>query len=159
MNNLTNTQKLLIVIFAVVLVISSGCMKKTGNDASGMKSQQNTTEKDMEPRGMPTTENLGSQDWKEAVIKGDYQEVDLKIYASGNSPRVIIAKKNILLRINIYYDVSHAMQIIFPDFGIEKRLLPGSLDLIEILPAQEGTFKFGCPMDDMDMCSGELIVK
>lgn len=156
---MTNTQRLLIVISAVALVVSSGCMEKPGNADSGMKSQQNNTEKNMEPGGMSTKDPQESKESKEAIIQGDYQEIDLKINASGNSPNVIIAKKNILLRINIYYDVSHAMKIAFPDFGIEKRLLPGSLSSIQILPAHEGTFKFGCPMDDMVMCRGELIVK
>ncbi|MCZ7398650.1 MAG: cupredoxin domain-containing protein [Candidatus Methanoperedens sp.] len=154
---MTNTQRLLILILAVVMVVSSGCTEKTADAASGMKSQHNNTEKNMEPGGMPTIEKQESKESKEAVIKGDFQEIDLKINASGYSPNVIIAKKDIPLRINIYaQDESHANTIVFPDFGIEKKIFPGSLGIIEILPTQEGTFKFRCPMD---MVRGELIIK
>lgn len=163
---MTTTERLLIVILAAALVVISGCTEKTGDVPSGMKSQHNNseknmehnTEKNMEPGGMPTTEKQESQDRKETVIKGNFQEVDLKINASGYSPNVIIAKKNIPLRINIYAqdDAGQASTIVFPDLGIEKTFFPGSLGLIEILPANEGTFKFRCPMD---MHRGELIIK
>lgn len=134
---MANTQRSLIVILAVSLVVSSGCTEKTGDAASSMTSEQNR---------------------KEAVIKGNYQEVELTINASGYSPNVIIAKRNIPLKIYIYSEdeSGHSNKIVFPDFGIEKTVFPGSRGLIEILPSQEGTYKFRCPMD---MVSGELIIK
>lgn len=134
-----NKQILLIFILAAVVV--SGC-----------------TEKKMEMGSMPVKDNPEQKEIKEAIINGDYQEVDLKINSSTYSPNVIIAKKNIPLRINIYAqeDAGQASTILFPDFGIEKTFLPGRLGLVEILPTQEGTFKFRCPMD---MHRGELIIK
>lgn len=154
---MTNTQRLLIVILAAALVVLSGCTEKTGDVPSGTKSQQNNIEKNMDPTGMPTIEKQVSKEIKETVIMGDFQEVDLKVNASGYSPNVIIAQKNIPLRINVYMeDKSHASTIVFPDFGIEKKIFPGSLSLIQISPTQEGTFKIRCPMD---MVRGELIVK
>jgi plastocyanin domain-containing protein len=142
---MTKTQTLLIVIIAIVLVALSGCTEMN-------------MEKNMEQGGMPAAENPAAKETKEAVIKGDYQEIDLRINATGYSPNVIIAKKNIPLRLNIYAldDAGTGSTIIFPDFGIEKNFFPGSLGLIQISPTQEGTFKFRCPMD---MHRGELIIK
>jgi hypothetical protein len=63
-NNMTNTQKLLIVILTGSLILISGCTEKSmesGSMASG---------------GMPATENAAAKEIKEAVIKGDYQEID-----------------------------------------------------------------------------------
>lgn len=154
---MTKTQTLLIVILMAALVVLSGCTEKTGDVPSGTKPQQNNMEKNMEPGGIPTTEKQVSKETKETVIKRDFQEVDLKVNASGYSPNVIIAQKNIPLRINVYMeDESHASTIVFPDFGINQKFFPGSLGLIRISPTQEGTFKFRCPMD---MVRGELIIK
>lgn len=154
---MTDTQRFLILILAVLLVISSGCTEKTGDAASGIKSQHNNTEKNMDSGSMPTTEKQMSNESKETIINGEFQEVDLKVNASGYSPNIIIAQNNIPLRINVYIeDESHASTIVFPDFGIEKNLFPGSMGLIQISPTREGTFKFRCPMDRI---RGELKVK
>jgi hypothetical protein len=146
MKQFTTTRKLGIIILITAVIVLSGCTEKTQVDSSDMQ---------------PTIHNMTDrqvykEDVKEAVIKGDFQEVDLHVNGSGYSPNVIIAKKNITLRINVYMqDESHASEIVFPDFGIDKEFKPG-LGLIEILPTKEGTFKFRCPMD---MVRGELIIK
>ncbi len=95
---------------------------------------------------------------KEAFIVNDFQEVDMTINASGYSPNVIVAKKGIPLKIKIHSEENAGCvsTVVFPEFGIEKTVSAGSSGVIEILPAQEGTFNFRCPMD---MVRGELIVK
>jgi len=103
-------------------------------------------------------QELMQEDKKEAVVKGSYQEIDLIISASKYSPNVIIAKKNILLRINLYADENAgcAREIVFPDFNINKIVPAGGSEIIEFTPKQEGEFKFRC---SMDMIHGRLIVK
>lgn len=94
---------------------------------------------------------------KEVSIINDFQEVDITINVSGYSPNVIMAKKGIPLKINIHSeeDAGCSRTVVFPDFGIEKTVSAGRSGSVEILPDQEGTFKFRCPMD---MVRGELIV-
>lgn len=95
---------------------------------------------------------------KEAVIKENSQEINLTINASGYSPNVIIAQKDTPLIINVHSeeDAGCASKVVFPEINIEKTIPAGSTGIIEILPAQEGTFEFMCPMA---MVRGELIVK
>lgn len=95
---------------------------------------------------------------KEATIKGDYQEIDLQISASKYSPNTIIAKKDILLKINLYADENAgcAREIIFPEFNIDKIVPAGGKETLEILPTKAGEFNFRC---SMDMIKGKLIIK
>lgn len=95
---------------------------------------------------------------KSAIVKGDYQEIDLKIGASRYSPNIIFAKKGIPLKINLYADENAgcAREIIFPDFNIDKIVPAGGKEIIEINPIKEGEFKFRC---SMDMIRGKLIVE
>lgn len=146
---MTNTQKLLIILLAVVLAASSGCTEKSG--ISGMK------QNDDGMTGMTKEKQEFRERMKEAIVKGDYQEVDLKINASGYTPNVIIAKKGIPLKINIHTeeDAGCASEIVFEDFNVEQAVPAGTSGSIEILPAHEGTFNFRCPMD---MVRGKLII-
>lgn len=95
---------------------------------------------------------------KEAVMKNNYQEIDLTINASGYSPNVIIAQRGTPLKINVHSEENAgcASKVVFPAINIEKTIPAGSTGLIEILPAHEGTFEFMCPMA---MVRGELIIK
>lgn len=95
---------------------------------------------------------------KSAVIKGDYQEIDLKISASRYSPNIIVAKKDLPLKINLYADENAGCtrEIIFPDFNIDKIVPAGGKETIEINPTKAGEFGFRC---SMDMARGKLIIE
>lgn len=141
MNKPTKAQKTAIVMLGIAfLMVSTGC-----------------TEKIEEP-GMEMQMNVNDEIIREAVMKSDYQEIDLQISATGYSPDVIIAKKGIPLKINVHSteDAGCATEILFPDFNIDTKVPAGSSDLIEIMPAEEGTFQFRC---SMDMYRGKLIIK
>lgn len=101
---------------------------------------------------------ISTDENKSAIVKGDYQEIDLKISASRYSPNIIFAKKGIPLKINLYADENAgcAREIIFPDFNIDKIVPAGGKETIEINPIKEGEFKFRC---SMDMIRGKLIVE
>ncbi len=97
-------------------------------------------------------------DSKEAIVNGNYQEIELQITATRYSPSTIIAKKGIPLRINLNADSNAGCtrEILFPDFGIDKIVPAGGKETIEINPTEKGEFKFRC---SMDMAKGVLIVK
>lgn len=148
MKGMTKAHWLMIAL--CMLVILSGCVGNTGENFSGQKTEAHNREQSTEPTAGVMT--------REAVIKGSYQEVDLKINVSGYYPDVIIAKRGILLKINAHSeeDAGCATEIVFPDFNITKTVPAGSSGLIEILPSQEGTFNFRC---SMDMFRGKLIIR
>ncbi len=102
-------------------------------------------------------QELTKEDRKEAVMKDGYQEIDLYISSLRYSPNVIVAKSNVLLRINLYSDVAAGCgrEIVFPDFGISKIVPENSKDVVEFTPIKKGEFKFRC---SMDMLRGKLIV-
>lgn len=136
------------IILAVMLVLS-GYTQKTGENLSGQMTQSHNKE------NISSIIEAGSTG--EAVIKNNVQEVDLKINASGYFPDVIVAKKDIHLKINVHSDndAGCATVIVFPDFNIEKTIPAGSSDMIEIPPSQEGTFYFRC---SMNMFRGKLVI-
>ncbi len=105
----------------------------------------------------PYLQQLTKEDRKEAAIKGDYQEIDMRISASKYSPNVIIAQKNIPLKINLYADENAgcAREIVFSDFNVDKIVPAGGKETIEINPTKEGEFKFRC---SMDMIRGKLLI-
>ena len=139
---------------SVILPFSIDADKKTPLKASDSLSEKNNQSLQLPPY----LQELMKEDKKEAVIKGDYQEIDLQISASKYSPNVITAKKNIPLRINLFADENAgcAREIIFPDFNIDKIVPAGGKEIIEISPTEEGEFKFRC---SMDMIKGKLIIK
>jgi heme/copper-type cytochrome/quinol oxidase subunit 2 len=106
----------------------------------------------------PFFQELTKEEKKETTIKDNYQEIDLRITSSRYSPNVIIAKKNLLLKINLYADKNAgcAREIVFPDFNINKIVPVGGKETIEFTPTKEGEYKFRC---SMDMVRGKLIVK
>ena len=137
----------------LVLLVISGCTDRPGNNFSGEITQRhNPKTPDVNDMPMNATGTT-----KEAVMKSDYQEVDLRIKADGYSPDVIIAKKGVPLKINITSDpdAGCAVELVFPEFNINKTVPAGKTDVIEILPAQAGTFNYRC---SMDMYRGKLII-
>lgn len=106
----------------------------------------------------PFFQELMKEEKNETKLRDNYQEIDLRITSSKYSPNVIVAKKNILLRINIRADETAgcAREIVFPDFNIDKIVPAGGKETIEFTPTKEGTFKFRC---SMDMVRGKLIIE
>lgn len=105
----------------------------------------------------PALQDIVKEEKAEAVVKGNYQEVGLRITSSKYSPNVIIAKKGIPLRINVNADENAgcAREIVFPDFNIDVIVPAGGSEVIEINPTEAGTFNFRC---SMDMVHGKLII-
>ncbi|MBI4738963.1 cupredoxin domain-containing protein [Candidatus Woesearchaeota archaeon] len=146
----------LVIIFlltaSVILSFSINTNSKTNLKSS------NAQQDNQNLRLPPYLQELTKEDIKETVIKGNYQEIDLQITASKYSPNVIIAKKNIPLKINLYAaeNAGCAREIIFPDFNVDKIVPAGGKETIEINPTEAGEFKFRC---SMDMVKGKLIIK
>ena len=142
-----------ILVGVVVLLVISGCTDRSGNDFSGEITQKHNPET---PDVMNMSMNV-SGITKEAVMKNNYQEVGLRIKSDGYSPDVIIAKKGVPLKINITSDTDAgcAVELVFPEFNINKTVPAGKNDEIEILPARAGTFNYIC---SMDMYRGKLII-
>ncbi|HLC65673.1 MAG TPA: cupredoxin domain-containing protein [Candidatus Nanoarchaeia archaeon] len=105
----------------------------------------------------PALQNIVKEERAEAVVKGNYQEVDLRITSSRYSPNIIVAKKGIPLRINVNADENAgcASEIVFPDFNIDVIIPAGGSEVIDINPTEAGTFNFRC---SMDMVHGKLII-
>jgi heme/copper-type cytochrome/quinol oxidase subunit 2 len=145
-----NKQCLLIMLGVVALFAISGCTdKSTGNFSGQPHNPETQSAINMSMNATMIT--------KEAVMKNNFQEVDLKIKADGYSPDVIIAKKGVLLKINVTSDsdAGCATEIVFPDFNITRTVPAGKTDVIEIMPSREGTFNYRCAMD---MYRGKLII-
>lgn len=145
--------KPVILVGVIVLLVISGCTDRPANNVSGEITQRHNPE-------TPDFMNMSMNKTlltKEAVMKNDYQEVGLQIRADGYSPDVIIAKKGVPLKINISSDsdAGCAVELVFPEFNINKTVPAGKTDVIEILPAQEGTYNYRC---SMDMYRGKLII-
>jgi heme/copper-type cytochrome/quinol oxidase subunit 2 len=101
-------------------------------------------------RGPPETR-------EEAVQRDGYQEIDLLVSQSQYLPNVIVAKKGTPLKIQVTADKTAgcAREIVFPDFNIRRIIPEDTAVTLELLPKEEGTFKFRC---SMDMAHGKLIV-
>jgi len=105
----------------------------------------------------PALAQLVLEEKKEAVLKDEFQEIDLRITGSKYSPNIILAKKGILLKIHAHADKNAgcAREIVFPDFNVDEIVPAGGTKTIEIMPANKGTFKFRC---SMDMIRGKIEV-
>ncbi len=137
----------------LALLVISGCTDKPAGNFSGEITQRHNPQTP-DVMNMSVNETLIT---KEAVMKNNYQEVGLEIKADGYSPDVIIAKKGVPLLINITSDsdAGCAVELVFPEFNINKTIPAGKTDVIEILPVQEGTYNYRC---SMDMYRGKLII-
>lgn len=160
-NKLPNGFILLLLVIAIFLITISVILpfsidtdKQSALKGSGSLSKENNQNSQLPPY----LQELMKEEKKEAVIKGDYQEIELKIGASKYSPNVIIAKKGIPLKIYLYADENAGCtrEILFPDFNVDKIVPAGGKETIEINPTEEGEFKFRC---SMDMIKGKLIIK
>jgi len=100
---------------------------------------------------------LTTEETANAKINGGVQEISLTITGGKYSPNLITVKKGIPLRITVHAaaNAGCAREILFPDFGIDKVIPPGSTETIELNPGKEGTFAFRCPMN---MARGKLVV-
>lgn len=140
-----------IILFSASLVMSFQIPSSKGNvqlapaTLSAASSSQNNS-------------NPSSATAVAATLRDGVQEINLTISATGYTPNIIEAKKDIPLRLNVTAeaDAGCAREIVFPDFNIDKIVPAGGSAIIEILPTQEGTFPFRC---SMDMVRGQLIVK
>ncbi len=141
-----------ILLGVTVLLLISGCMDRPAGNSSGEITQRHDPD-------TPDIMNMSMNAiiTREAVMKYDYQEVGLQIKKNGYSPDVIIAKKGVPLKINITSDndAGCAVKLVFPEFNINTTIPAGKTDVIEILPAQEGTFNYRCTMN---MYRGKLII-
>ncbi len=127
--------------------------------AEAAPSQSSTQSSSSGDIKLPAYLQQASQEVKEeAVMKDGYQEIALTIANSAYRPNVIVAKKGVLLKINVKAEESAgcASEIVFPDFKIRKIVGPGTSAVIELSPNEAGTFKFHC---SMDMAKGKIIVQ
>lgn len=154
-----NKQSGLVLLGIVTFLLISGCTQKTGDNFSGEMTQRHNPDLKDSPMNtsMPMNTINGTLITKEASIKNDYQEVDMQIKADGYSPDVIIAKKGIPLKINLTSDndAGCAIDIVFPEFNINRTVPAGSSEVIEIMPERKGTYNYRC---SMDMYRGKLII-
>ncbi len=143
----------LLIIISIALPFSIETAKSDTLAPSGFVSG-----KDSDGIKLPSyLEEVSKEERKEAELKGDHQEVEVKVSLARYSPNTIIAKQGIPLRINIYADESAgcAREIIFPYFKIRKIIPVGAAETIDLNPTEKGEFKFSC---SMDMARGKLIV-
>ncbi len=149
-----NQQIPLILLGVVALLVISGCTYKPAGNVSGEITQRHNPETNKIPMNISVN---AATIIKEAVMKNDYQEAGLRIKADGYTPDVIIAKKGVPLKINITSDsdAGCAVELVFPEFNINKTIPAGKTDVIEIMPSEEGTFNYRC---SMDMYRGKLVI-
>ena len=85
------------------------------------------------------------------------QEINVTV-RGGYSPDVILLKKDVPVRMNIYRDETDSCseEIVFGDFGISRHLPPFKTTAIEFTPDRAGEFSFTC---GMRMIHGKLIVE
>lgn len=85
------------------------------------------------------------------------QEVEVMV-KGGYSPDVIVVKRGIPVRINLYRDETAECSdtIVFGDFKIRKPLPPFKTTPIEFTPENPGEYTFTC---GMGMMRGKLIVE
>ncbi|MBI2547920.1 cupredoxin domain-containing protein [Candidatus Woesearchaeota archaeon] len=148
---------LFLLIASIVLPFSLEPNKKTSPSVTDLLAK--TSEKDNNTGQLPSyLQELMKEERQEAIIRGDYQEIDLRIGASKYSPNVIVAIKGIPLKINLYADENAGCtrEIVFPDFNVDKIVPAGGKESIEIMPQEAGEFPFRC---SMDMVRGKLIIQ
>lgn len=158
------SKKLLLIWSLVVLVLIAASIalpfslqptKKTVNITDLL---DENTEENKTGSLPPFLQELMKEERQETTLKDNYQEIELRIGASKYSPNVIVAKKGIPLKINLYADENAGCtrEIVFPDFNINAIVPAGGRETIEFTPEQEGEFIFRC---SMDMVRGKLIIQ
>lgn len=134
--------------FASILLLSTSTMLTF--------SLTETKEKTQEPQLPAYLQQLIKEETTEAVQKEGYQEVSIHITQSRYSPNVIIAKKNIPLKLHFTTDntPSCAQDLVIPDYNIRQIITKPTI--IELQPKKEGTYPFRC---SMDMARGKIIIQ
>ena len=96
-------------------------------------------------RGRAESDAAGVQRIKVAV-KGGY------------TPDVIVLKKGVPAELAFYRDEvsSCSEEVVFPDFGLSRRLAAFQTTLVRLTPEREGEFAFTC---GMNMLRGKLVVE
>jgi len=76
----------------------------------------------------------------------------------GYSPDVIVLKKGVPAELEFYRDETSSCseEVVFPDFGISRRLPAFETTLVRLKPEREGEFTYTC---GMSMMRGKLLVE
>src|SRR5919205_4262984 len=76
----------------------------------------------------------------------------------GYSPDVIVLKKGVPAELEFYRDEvsSCSEEVVFPDFGVARRLPAFETTRVRLLPERAGQFDFTC---GMSMLRGRLVVE
>jgi plastocyanin domain-containing protein len=91
-----------------------------------------------------------------ATAAAGVQEIQVTV-KGGYSPDVIVARPGVPLRIHFRREETSACseEVVFPDFGVRRRLPAFETTVVEIPAAQAGRYGFAC---GMDMLHGTLQV-
>ena len=96
-------------------------------------------------RGLARADDTGVQRIK-VTVKGGY------------SPDVIVLKKGVPAELEFYRDEASSCseEIVFPDFGVSRRLPAFETTRVRLTPERAGEFTYTC---GMSMMRGKLIVE
>ncbi|HVF67815.1 MAG TPA: cupredoxin domain-containing protein [Pyrinomonadaceae bacterium] len=96
-------------------------------------------------RGRASSDDAGMQRIK-VTVKGGY------------SPDVIVLKKGVPAELEFYRDEASSCseEVVFPDFGINRRLRAFETTLVRLKPERAGEFTYMC---GMGMMRGKLVVE
>ena len=76
----------------------------------------------------------------------------------GYTPDVIVLKKGVPAELEFYRDEASTCgeEVVFPDFGVNRRLHAFETTLVRLKPEREGEFTYTC---GMGMMRGKLVVE
>ncbi|HKG13410.1 MAG TPA: cupredoxin domain-containing protein [Pyrinomonadaceae bacterium] len=76
----------------------------------------------------------------------------------GYSPDVIVLKKGVPAELEFYRDEASSCseEVVFPDFGVSRRLPAFETTTVRLKPEREGEFTYTC---GMSMMRGKLVVE
>lgn len=92
-----------------------------------------------------------------AVDASGIQQVEVTV-KGGYSPDTIVVKKGVPVELRFRRDEASSCteQVVFPDFGISRRLPAFKTTPVRFTPEREGEFAFTC---GMSMVRGKLVVE
>lgn len=99
----------------------------------------------------------GNQPAAVAQMKGNEQEIEVRVSKDGYTPSTIRLKKGIHTHITFLRvdEKNCAGELVFPDLGIKKDLPLGKPVTVELMPDKDGEIRFTC---GMEMYRGKLLV-
>jgi len=102
------------------------------------------------------TKIIGGTGGEGAVLKGNIQEINMEVLASGYSPNSFVLKKGIPVKwnVNVKQLTGCNSELVMGDYNIDVRLKQG-LNVIEFTPDKTGTIRFSC---GMGMLRGSFVV-